>query len=106
MRLDAGSHALTVCASIRYAAEGCSVKSSSSAAAVNSASNCAASLNDRSWTVQRFDRQSLDVTDAQRVRSAIAQADPQLVINAAAYNQVDIADRNRGRLSGKCPGGA
>jgi dTDP-4-dehydrorhamnose reductase len=46
----------------------------------------------RSWTVQKFDRQSLDVTDAQRVEASIAQADPQLVINAAAYNQVDIAE--------------
>ena len=47
----------------------------------------------RAWTVQRFDRQSLDVTDAHRVEEAVAQADPQIVINAAAYNQVDIAER-------------
>ncbi len=46
----------------------------------------------RNWTVQRFDRQSLDVTDADRVEQAIAQADPQVVINSAAYNQVDIAE--------------
>jgi dTDP-4-dehydrorhamnose reductase len=47
----------------------------------------------RGWTIQRFDRQSLDITDAQRVEQAIASADPQVVVNAAAYNQVDIAER-------------
>ncbi|HEX4773688.1 MAG TPA: dTDP-4-dehydrorhamnose reductase [Bryobacteraceae bacterium] len=46
----------------------------------------------RQWTVQRFDRQSLDITDAGRVEAAIAAADPQVVVNAAAYNQVDIAE--------------
>ncbi|HEX3685427.1 MAG TPA: dTDP-4-dehydrorhamnose reductase [Bryobacteraceae bacterium] len=47
----------------------------------------------RQWTVQRFDRQSLDVTDAVRVEDAVAHADPAVVLNAAAYNQVDIAER-------------
>src|SRR5579875_1009314 len=47
----------------------------------------------RHWTVQRFDRQSLDVTDAARVEHAVAHADPAVVLNAAAYNQVDIAER-------------
>jgi dTDP-4-dehydrorhamnose reductase len=46
----------------------------------------------RGWSVQKFDRQSLDVTDASHVESAIAQVDPQVVINSAAYNQVDIAE--------------
>lgn len=46
----------------------------------------------RQWTVQRFDRQSLDITDAARVEQAVAKADPQIVINAAAYNHVDIAE--------------
>lgn len=47
----------------------------------------------RNWTVQRFDRQSLDITDARRVEEAIARTDPKVVVNAAAYNQVDIAER-------------
>jgi dTDP-4-dehydrorhamnose reductase len=47
----------------------------------------------RNWIVQRFDRHSLDVTDAARVEAAIAQADAQVVLNAAAYNQVDIAEK-------------
>lgn len=46
----------------------------------------------RQWTVQRFDRQMLDVTDTAAVERATAEADPQVVINAAAYNQVDIAE--------------
>lgn len=47
----------------------------------------------RDWKVKRFDRQSLDITDPARVEQAIAEADPQVVLNAAAYNQVDIAER-------------
>jgi dTDP-4-dehydrorhamnose reductase len=46
----------------------------------------------RHWVVKRFDRQSVDITNSHRVEEAVAQADPQLVINAAAYNQVDIAE--------------
>lgn len=49
-------------------------------------------LERRQWAVQRFDRHMLDVTDAAAVEVAIAQADPQVVVNAAAYNQVDIAE--------------
>jgi dTDP-4-dehydrorhamnose reductase len=46
----------------------------------------------RRWVVKRFDRQSVDITNGHRVEDAVAHADPQLVINAAAYNQVDIAE--------------
>jgi dTDP-4-dehydrorhamnose reductase len=47
----------------------------------------------RRWTVVRFDRQALDITDPQKVEEAVAGADPSVVVNAAAYNQVDIAER-------------
>ena len=47
----------------------------------------------RGWTVERCDRQSLDITDAARVEDFIAKIDPQVVLNAAAYNHVDIAER-------------
>jgi dTDP-4-dehydrorhamnose reductase len=47
----------------------------------------------RNWQVVRFDRQSLDITDSARVEHTVAHADPQLVLNAAAYNQVDVAER-------------
>jgi dTDP-4-dehydrorhamnose reductase len=46
----------------------------------------------RGWVVRRFDRKSLDVTDAHAVEAAVAQEDPALLVNAAAYNQVDIAE--------------
>ena len=46
----------------------------------------------REWVIQRFDRQSLDITDNRRVEEALARADAQVVINSAAYNQVDIAE--------------
>ena len=47
----------------------------------------------RKWTVHKFDRQSLDVTDGHAVEQAIGNLDPAVVVNAAAYNQVDIAER-------------
>ena len=47
----------------------------------------------RGWVVQKFDRQSVDVTDAHGVEQVLAEADPKLVLNSAAYNQVDIAER-------------
>ncbi len=47
----------------------------------------------RQWTVQKYDRQSLDVTDSARVEQVIGGANPKVVINCAAYNQVDIAER-------------
>jgi dTDP-4-dehydrorhamnose reductase len=46
----------------------------------------------RQWSVVRFDRQALDITNPHKVEEAIAKADPQVVVNAAAYNQVDIAE--------------
>ena len=47
----------------------------------------------RSWEVATFDRQSLDVTDTGRVEESIANSEARVVINAAAYNQVDIAEK-------------
>ena len=46
----------------------------------------------RGYDVTGFDRSSVDIGDAARVERALAQADPSLVINAAAYNQVDVAE--------------
>lgn len=47
----------------------------------------------RRWTVHPFDRQRLDITNASAVEQAIGSLDPGVVVNAAAYNQVDIAER-------------
>jgi len=46
-----------------------------------------------SWDVVKYERQTLDVTDSARVEDAVAREEAQLVINAAAYNQVDIAEK-------------
>ena len=46
----------------------------------------------RNWTVQGFGRQDLDITDAAQVDAAVEQAAPSVVLNAAAYNLVDVAE--------------
>ena len=47
----------------------------------------------RGYTVSGFDRASVDIGDADRVEQKLAQVDPALVLNAAAYNQVDVAEK-------------
>lgn len=47
----------------------------------------------RSWKVTKLERQTLDVTNSALVEDAVARAEAELVVNAAAYNQVDIAER-------------
>src|SRR5947208_691834 len=46
----------------------------------------------RNWTVLSFERQSLDVTHEGSVSRVIGESEAELVINSAAYNQVDIAE--------------
>ncbi|MBI4877576.1 MAG: sugar nucleotide-binding protein, partial [Acidobacteria bacterium] len=46
----------------------------------------------RGCTVKDLDRPEMDITDSERVERALAALDPQVVLNAAAYNQVDIAE--------------
>jgi dTDP-4-dehydrorhamnose reductase len=50
-------------------------------------------LKSRRYAVQGWDRAAVDITDAAAVENALAQYDPQVVFNAAAYNQVDVAER-------------
>ena len=50
-------------------------------------------LNTRGFTVHGFERKAIDITDRERVEQALADLDPGLVLNAAAYNQVDVAER-------------
>lgn len=47
----------------------------------------------RGWRVTGYDRPEVDITDAVRVEECVARLDPNLVVNAAAYNQVDVAER-------------
>jgi len=50
-------------------------------------------LGRRGYEVRAFERVRLDITDADQVERAVAEFDPQVVFNAAAYNQVDVAER-------------
>jgi len=43
--------------------------------------------------VTAFARRELDITDPARVDEAFAAHDPEIVLNAAAYNQVDVAEK-------------
>ncbi len=47
----------------------------------------------RGHRVAGFDRAQVDITDAAQVEQVFASEDPAIVINAAAYNQVDVAEK-------------
>jgi dTDP-4-dehydrorhamnose reductase len=47
----------------------------------------------RGWDVLGFARAKVDISDPNEVEHTLAQSDPALVINAAAYNQVDVAEK-------------
>lgn len=47
----------------------------------------------RGYEVRGWDRTALDITDAQAVEAAIGSFDPAVVVNSAAYNQVDVAEK-------------
>lgn len=49
-------------------------------------------LRERGYEVTGFERTHLDITDPAKVEQALASIDPQFVYNAAAYNQVDVAE--------------
>lgn len=49
-------------------------------------------LRARGYEVTGFERAHLDITDPIKVEQSLAALDPQLVFNAAAYNQVDVAE--------------
>ena len=50
-------------------------------------------FSSRGYDVACFERASVDITDGDAVESAISRYDPDIVINAAAYNQVDVAEQ-------------
>jgi dTDP-4-dehydrorhamnose reductase len=52
-----------------------------------------AELRRRGYEVQGYERRQIDVCDPARVEEVLAQFDPRVVFNAAAYNQVDVAER-------------
>src|SRR5579884_942104 len=49
-------------------------------------------FRERGYEVRAFDRTAVDISDPERVERAIAECDPEIVLNAAAYNQVDVAE--------------
>jgi dTDP-4-dehydrorhamnose reductase len=50
-------------------------------------------LKSRQYEVMAWDRAEVDITDAAAVESALARYDAEVVFNAAAYNQVDVAEK-------------
>jgi dTDP-4-dehydrorhamnose reductase len=46
----------------------------------------------RGYAVRGFDRAAVDITSPSAVEHVLAEEDPSLVLNAAAYNQVDVAE--------------
>ena len=52
-----------------------------------------AELKRRGYEVRGLERNALDISDGEKVEHALAEFDPWAVFNAAAYNQVDVAER-------------
>src|ERR1039457_2663071 len=50
-------------------------------------------LRHRRFTVMAWDRSQVDITDPVAVQDALANSDAEVVFNAAAYNQVDVAEK-------------
>ena len=50
-------------------------------------------LKARRYSVTGWDRTQVDITDTSAVEQALAQYDAEVVFNAAAYNQVDVAEK-------------
>jgi dTDP-4-dehydrorhamnose reductase len=47
----------------------------------------------RGYAVTGLERADVDISNATQVEQCLAQCDPAIVLNAAAYNQVDIAEK-------------
>lgn len=50
-------------------------------------------LSARGYAVRGWDRSQVDITDAAAVENSLAQYDAEIVFNSAAYNQVDVAEK-------------
>ncbi len=49
-------------------------------------------LRERGYEVTGWERAAVDITDREKVERVLADLDPKIVFNAAAYNQVDVAE--------------
>jgi dTDP-4-dehydrorhamnose reductase len=47
----------------------------------------------RDWEIAAFERSAVDITDGTQVQRVIVSFAPGVVLNAAAYNQVDVAEK-------------
>jgi dTDP-4-dehydrorhamnose reductase len=52
-----------------------------------------AQLRQRGYETQAYERRQIDITDPAKIEEVLARFDPRVVFNAAAYNQVDVAER-------------
>ena len=50
-------------------------------------------LRSKGYTVTGWDRSQVDITDPAAVEAALARFEPSIVFNSAAYNQVDVAEK-------------
>src|ERR1041384_8626917 len=50
-------------------------------------------LKNRQYWVTGWERMQVDITDAAAVERALARSEVGVVFNSAAYNQVDVAER-------------
>lgn len=50
-------------------------------------------FREHGYEITAFSRSAVDVTSPERVEEVLAKLDPSVVLNAAAYNQVDLAER-------------
>jgi dTDP-4-dehydrorhamnose reductase len=50
-------------------------------------------LKERGYSVIGWDRNQVDITDSSAVESALASYEAEVVFNCAAYNQVDVAEK-------------
>jgi len=50
-------------------------------------------LKTRGYETTGWERAAVDITNGEKVERVLAEFDPRVVFNAAAYNQVDVAER-------------
>jgi dTDP-4-dehydrorhamnose reductase len=55
-----------------------------------------AELGRRGYEIRGFERAKIDISNGEQVEHALAEFGPSAVFNAAAYNQVDVAEREPG----------
>jgi len=65
---------------------------------------------DKEFEVISWDKENIDITDSKKVNSKISKLKPEIIINSAAYNDVDGAEKSQTgfeiakKLNGKAPG--